>query len=243
MALGIRIMRFILAASFLVPLALFAQNKHQVDFVTVAPTGGCNISQNLRYVVSGGNVKKLYGCDGTVNMWALVSGTGSGGAGNVTTSLTLVLNQLLGGNGGVDIKPVNLSGDVTTSGGLSVTLATVNGSPGPCGDASHVSQLTINAKGLVTACTPLAISPYTGTFISTLGFQSTDATHSTAIQFGGLTSGGFIIMAADVAGTLVGYVMPTAIPMSFPKSLQITGATTCPTVASPPATCYATAWQ
>ncbi len=234
-------MRF---ALFLLPLALFAQNKHQVDFVTVAPTGGCNISQNLRYVVSGGNVKKLYGCDGTVNMWALVSGTGSGGAGNVTTSLTLVLNQLLGGNGGVDIKPVNLSGDVTTSNGLSVTLATVNGSPGPCGDASHVSQLTINAKGLVTACTPVAINPFTGTFQATQGLQSTDATVSSGIQMSGLTSGGAMIAVADVAGTAIVYVLPTSIPMSFPKSLQITGTTTCPTLkAGSPATCYATAWQ
>lgn len=243
MVLGIKVMRYTLAASFLLPFVLMAQNRHYVDFVTVAPTGGCNIAQNLRYVVSGGNAYKLYGCSSTTNTWALVSGSGGGGSGTVTNTGTLVNNQLVGGNGGVDIKPVNLAGDVTTSGGLSTTLATVNSNTGVCGDAAHVCTPTVNAKGLVTAATTQAISPFSGTFVATQGFQSTDTSQSTAIQFSGVTSGGFFIMAADVAGTSVGYVMPTAIPMSFPKSLQITGTTTCPTVTNPPATCYATAWQ
>lgn len=52
-----------------------------------------------------------------------------------------------------------LTGDVTATGPGSVasTLATVNASPGITGDASHVSQTTTNAKGLVTVNTTVAI--------------------------------------------------------------------------------------
>jgi hypothetical protein len=51
-----------------------------------------------------------------------------------------------------------LSGDVTTSGSNAVTLATVNSNTGTCGDATHVGQVTLNGKGLTTACTPVAIT-------------------------------------------------------------------------------------
>jgi hypothetical protein len=41
------------------------------------------------------------------------------------------------------------TGDVTNpAGSLTMTLATVNGSPGSCGDATHVCQVTTNGKGL-----------------------------------------------------------------------------------------------
>jgi len=52
-----------------------------------------------------------------------------------------------------------LSGDVTTSPGSAVTvLNTVNPAPGDCGDATHICQLTTNAKGLVTQQTPVPVS-------------------------------------------------------------------------------------
>jgi hypothetical protein len=241
---GIKVMRYTLAASFLLPIALFAQNRHYVDFVPSAPTGGCNISQNVRYVTSGGNAGKMYGCT-TSNVWVQVSGTGGGGgSGTVTNTGTLTNNQLVGGNGGVDIKPVNVTGDATTSGGLTLTLATVNSNVGACGDASHISQPIVNAKGLVTGCTPIAISPYTGTFQATVAVQTTDSSTSGGVNLSGKTSGGAMLAVADVAGTAIVYVLPTSVPMSFPASLQITGTTTCPTLlAGSPATCYATAWQ
>lgn len=51
------------------------------------------------------------------------------------------------------------SGDISTPVGSTVaTLATVNAEPGACGDATHVCGLTTNAKGLVTAQAPVAIS-------------------------------------------------------------------------------------
>lgn len=51
-----------------------------------------------------------------------------------------------------------LSGDATTSGSNVVTLPTINSNVGACGDATHTSQITLNAKGQATACTPVAIS-------------------------------------------------------------------------------------
>jgi hypothetical protein len=53
-----------------------------------------------------------------------------------------------------------LTGDVSASGTGSVaaTLATVNSNVGTCGDSTHVGVSTLNAKGLTTACTPIAIT-------------------------------------------------------------------------------------
>lgn len=69
-----------------------------------------------------------------------------------------------------------LSGDATTSGSNAVVLATVNSNVGSCGDSTHTSQVTLNAKGLTTACTAVPISgagsPPSGTPIFT---QTADA--------------------------------------------------------------------
>lgn len=53
-----------------------------------------------------------------------------------------------------------LTGDVAASGPGSAasTLATVNSSPGTCGDSTHVCQITTDAKGRTTSQTTVAIS-------------------------------------------------------------------------------------
>lgn len=54
-----------------------------------------------------------------------------------------------------------ISGDATLAASGALTLATVNtssGVPGTFGDATHVPQVTINAKGLVTAVASVAIT-------------------------------------------------------------------------------------
>jgi hypothetical protein len=86
------------------------------------------------------------------------SGGGGGGTGTVTNTGTLTSGQLIRGNGGVNITVGDLAGDISTSGTLTTTLATVNSNVGSCGDATHVSQITLNAKGLATACTAVAIT-------------------------------------------------------------------------------------
>jgi hypothetical protein len=55
------------------------------------------------------------------------------------------------------------SGDFTTSAGSTyATLATVNMSPGTYGDASHAVQLTVDAKGRITAVAQVGISGGSG---------------------------------------------------------------------------------
>ena len=79
--------------------------------------------------------------------------------GTVThTSGGLTFNQLLTGASGAEAKVGDLTGDVSTAGGMTTTLATVNPGPGTCGDPTHVCVVTTNAKGLVTAQTSALIS-------------------------------------------------------------------------------------
>jgi len=52
-----------------------------------------------------------------------------------------------------------LTGDITTSAGaVATTLATVNSNVGTWGDGTHVGAVTVNAKGLVTAASSVAIT-------------------------------------------------------------------------------------
>lgn len=58
-----------------------------------------------------------------------------------------------------DARMPNLTGDVTTvEGAVATTLATVNSNVGTFGDSTHVAAVTVNAKGLVTAVSSVAIS-------------------------------------------------------------------------------------
>lgn len=69
-----------------------------------------------------------------------------------------------------------LTGDITTSAGaVATTLATVNSNVGTFGDSTHVSQVTVNGKGLVTAASSVSIS---GT---TLNVQSKTANYTALI--------------------------------------------------------------
>jgi len=52
-----------------------------------------------------------------------------------------------------------VTGDVTNSAGsLALTLATVNANVGTFGDSTHVAQVTVNGKGLITAVSNVAVS-------------------------------------------------------------------------------------
>lgn len=75
-----------------------------------------------------------------------------------------------------------LTGDVTAgpgSGAQVATLPTVNANVGSCGDATHVSQITLNAKGQATGCLPVAItgsgggSVFTGSTATNPAFSAT----------------------------------------------------------------------
>lgn len=93
-------------------------------------------------------------------VWASLACSGGGGTGTVINDTPLPNGQLvIGGTaGGVHVTAGDLSGDISTSGSTATTLATVNSAIGTCGDSTHVSHITLNAKGQATACTAVAIS-------------------------------------------------------------------------------------
>ena len=79
-----------------------------------------------------------------------------GGGGGTVSSGTIGQIAYYTGTGTV-VGGATAAGDLTFS-APNFTLATVNSNIGLCGDATHVSQVTLDAKGRATACTPVAIS-------------------------------------------------------------------------------------
>lgn len=67
-------------------------------------------------------------------------------AGEQDTSVTAAITALTG------------DGTAAGPGSAALTLATVNSNIGTFGDSSHVAQVTVNAKGLVTAASNVAIT-------------------------------------------------------------------------------------
>ncbi len=72
-----------------------------------------------------------------------------------------------------------LTGDVTTSAGaVATTLATVNSNTGTFGDSTHVAQVTVNAKGLITAVSSVAVSGGSPTAPKVTVYTSSSGTHT-----------------------------------------------------------------
>jgi len=121
------------------------------------------------------------------------------------------------------------NGTVTVVGGGDLTSTQCVTGGGAQALQTPSANCTVDSSGNVTA----------------KSVTTNDTTHSTGVQFAGLTSGGFMIAANDTAsGSAVVYIWPSDPPSSFPKSLQVTGTVTCPTLAAgSPSTCYQLAWQ
>lgn len=82
-------------------------------------------------------------------------------AGNISSvTVQAALNELDSEKQPIGNYITSLTGDVTASGpgAAAATLATVNSNVGSCGDATHVCQVTLNAKGLTTTATAVAIT-------------------------------------------------------------------------------------
>jgi hypothetical protein len=87
------------------------------------------------------------------------AGSGACGSGGGGTSPGGSSGQIQYNNGGA-FGGFTAAGDLTFS-QPNFTLATVNSNVGSCGDATHVSQVTLDAKGRTTGCTAVSITSST----------------------------------------------------------------------------------
>lgn len=99
----------------------------------------------------------------------------------------------------------DLTGDGTATGPGSVplTLATVNGNVGTFGDATHVSRVTVNAKGLTTAASSVSIqiaeSQVTNLTTDLAAKQSTTLTNAHILVGNGSNVATDVAMSGDVS--------------------------------------------
>lgn len=77
-----------------------------------------------------------------------------------STALTLTNTHILVGNAAGIATDVALSGDATIANTGALSLAVVNSNVGTFGDGSHVAQVTVNAKGMITAAANVTVSAY-----------------------------------------------------------------------------------
>ena len=106
--------------------------------------GGTNTDGATSFALANGQYASVN--QGASGIWEVrISPAGSGTVTHTAGSLTS--GQLVVGNGSADIKVSDLTGDVTTSGSVATTLATVNTNTG----SFTCSNVTVNGKGLITA--------------------------------------------------------------------------------------------
>lgn len=194
------------------------------QFVFPSGTGQLVITNGADSVAPGNLTGAVTTAGGTVTTIAATGVTaGTYGDGshvsqvtiNASGQVTSAADVAISISSGID----QLTGDVTAgpgSGSQAATLATVNSNVGAFGDATHVGAFTVNAKGLITAASSVAITdtgitqltgdvtagPGSGSQASTLATVNSnvgsfgDSTHVAAIT---VNAKGLITAAASTA--------------------------------------------
>ncbi len=111
------------------------------------------------------------------------------------------------------------------------------------GSGNLGSTQCVTGGGLQTAQTPSANCTVDaiGNLIAN-SFSSGDTSHSGGSYYQGLTSGGVMLAAADVAGTAIVYVLPSTNGVSG-QFLKDNGVVACPTLATgSPSVCHQLTW-
>jgi len=158
--------------------------------------------------------------------------TGSSGSGvTIPNGQTVVVvcdgtNYVQAGASGGGSGITQLTGDVTAgpgSGSQAATLPTVNSNVGTCGDATHVGQVTLNAKGLTTACTPVSITAGTPVKVNgtNVGGSASNFNNTTPSAPGGDVP---VIFQTDGSGNASGYVPASAVGLSLPANTNFLSA-------------------
>lgn len=91
--------------------------------------------------------------------------TATGTGGTVTTTGSPSSGNLAKFSGSTSITNTDLTGDLTTSGGVATTLANSGVSAATYGDSTHVAQVAVDAKGRVTSASNVAIASSTGDWV------------------------------------------------------------------------------
>lgn len=128
----------------------------------------------------------------------------------VTVTGTPAAGNLTKFSSGTAVTNADLTGDITTSGGVSTTLATVNSNTGSFGGASSVPNFTVNGKGLITAAGATAVVAPAGTLSGTTlngtvvsSSLTTVGTLSALAVSGNTTMSGTQVITSNSAAALV----------------------------------------
>jgi hypothetical protein len=151
----------------------------------------CNaVAANNWQLIGAGSVSSVFGRTGAV---AATSGdytasqvTNVPAGGIAATDVQSAITELDTEKQATGNYITSLTGDGTATGpgAAALVLSTVNSNTGSCGDSTHVCQVTLNAKGLATAATAVAITGSAGTVTVVGGGSLT----STALVTGGGTT-------------------------------------------------------
>lgn len=141
-----------------------------------------------------------------------VTGTGTVSGITLSGSITTEGTLTLGGTLAVAASSLPaMTGDATASAGShSTTLATVNSNVGSFGDSTHIVALTVNAKGLVTAASSVAIAPAFSSITGTASYAQLPS----EVQ---LVPLGFVIPGKPTTAQVYNLSVPMAV--TIPASL------------------------